>query len=135
MLALATKYGNGPVLLKAIAKEEDISEKYLGQIILSLKSYDLVKSFRGARGGYSLSRQPSEISLKEIVEVLEGDLSLVECVKTADSCKRMPRCVTQEIWCKLSSTISSTLESFTLLDMVIMYQKKQQPVAEHMYFI
>ena len=80
MLALAKNYGKEPVYLKDIAKQEDISEKYLSLLIMPLRRIGLVNSVRGAYGGYNLARDPKEITLKEIVVVLEGDCCLVDCV-------------------------------------------------------
>src|SRR4030042_540461 len=81
MVALALNYGKDPVFLKDIAKGENISEKYLSLIIIPLRGVNLVNSVRGAHGGYNLSKEPSQITLKEIVDVLEGECSLVDCVK------------------------------------------------------
>ncbi|MFA5284396.1 MAG: Rrf2 family transcriptional regulator, partial [Smithellaceae bacterium] len=81
MTVLAQNYGKGPVFLKDIAKGENISEKYLSLIIIPLRGVGLINSVRGAHGGYNLSKEPSQITLKEIVDVLEGDCSLVDCVK------------------------------------------------------
>jgi Rrf2 family protein len=80
MVALGAHYGQRPVFLKEIAKAEEISEKYLSQIIMPLKAAGLVNSFRGAHGGYVLSRTPAQISLKDIVGALEGDFNLVGCL-------------------------------------------------------
>ena len=80
MVDLAVKDGKGPILLKDVSRSQEISEKYLSQIIIPLKTAGLVKSFRGAHGGYTLQRDPAKINLLEVVSALEGDLSLVECV-------------------------------------------------------
>jgi Rrf2 family protein len=124
MLALAKNYGKEPVYLKDIAKEEDISEKYLSLIIIPLRGVGLVNSVRGAYGGYNLSRDPSEITLKEIVDVLEGDCSLVDCVKDPSTCPRVPICVSHDIWAIIGGKISETLSSITLDKMVRMNRKK-----------
>lgn len=118
MVALALNYGKGPVFLKDIAKSENISEKYLSLIIIPLRGVGLVSSIRGAHGGYNLSRDPSQITLKEIVDVLEGDCSLVECVKNPSSCARMPICATHDIWATIGEKISDTLSAITLDAMV-----------------
>ena len=86
MVALAFNYGKGPVFLKDIAKGENISEKYLSLIIIPLRRVGLVNSIRGAYGGYILAKDPSQITMKEIVDVLEGDCSLVDCVKNPSTC-------------------------------------------------
>ena len=80
MLALALNYNNGTIPLKTIAKDQGISEKYLEQIINPLTKSGLVKSFRGAQGGYMLTNPPEATTVGEILRVLEGSLSPVDCV-------------------------------------------------------
>jgi Rrf2 family protein len=124
MLALAKNYGKEPVYLKDIAREEDISEKYLSLIIMPLRGIGLVNSVRGAYGGYNLARDPSGISLKEIVDVLEGDCTLVDCIKNPSACPRVPVCVSHDIWAIIGGKISETLSSITLDKMVRMNRRK-----------
>jgi Rrf2 family protein len=124
MLALAKNYGKEPMYLKDIARQEDISEKYLSLIIIPLREIGLINSVRGAYGGYNLSRDPSQITLKEIVDVLEGDCSLVDCVKDPSLCQRVPICVSHDIWAIIGGKISETLSSITLDKMVRMNRKK-----------
>lgn len=124
MFELALNYGKSSLLLKDIAKRQDISEKYLSKLIIPLKSAGLVNSIRGAHGGYILAREPSKISIKEIVEVLEGDISPVECVKNKSFCDRYLDCPVRDIWCKLDRQISSTLESISLEDVIRDYKDK-----------
>src|SRR4030065_2254437 len=81
MLELASRYGEGPIELREIAKRENISPKYLEQVIIPLRTAGLVKSVRGSKGGYSLAKPPSEILLKDVIEVLEGPLDLIECLR------------------------------------------------------
>lgn len=118
MLELALHYGKGPMLLKDIAKREEMSEGYLEHLIPLLKSGKLIHSNRGAHGGYTLAKPPSEINLKEIVQSLEGSLSPVECVDIQSFCHRAGFCVTRDIWKELGEKISQTLEAVTLKDMV-----------------
>lgn len=118
MIDLALNYGQGPVLLKNIARRQDISEKYLGQLIIPLKTRGLVNSLRGAHGGYQLAKPPAKISLKEIVEALEGDVNVVECVKKPDVCDRVASCISRNIWRDLNEKISQILKSQTLADLI-----------------
>ena len=127
MQQLALNYENGPMLLKDIAKKEDISEGYLEHLIPSLKSARLIISTRGAHGGYSLTKPPYEITLKEVVEALEGPLSPVECIEAPSVCQRAQFCVTRDIWKELGDRISQTLNSITLGDMVKMQKNKKEP--------
>lgn len=124
MLVLADNYGKGPMFLKDIARGENISEKYLSLIIIPLRGVGLVNSIRGAHGGYNLAKEPSTITLKEIVDVLEGDCSLVECVKNPSSCPRVPICASHDIWAIIGEKISETLSSITLDMLVKMSQEK-----------
>lgn len=128
MVALARNYGKGPVFLKDIARSENISEKYLSLIIIPLKGVGLVNSVRGAYGGYNLNKDPSEITLKEIVDVLEGDCSLVDCVRNPSSCPRVPTCASHDVWAIIVERIAETLSSITLDHLVKMNQEKEENV-------
>lgn len=123
MLALARNYGNGNTFLKDIAREEDMSEKYLSLIIIPLKGVGLVNSVRGASGGYTLAREPSQITLKDIVEVLEGDC-LVDCLKDPKACSKVSTCASRDVWAMLGGKISETLSSITLQQLVEMDNEK-----------
>ncbi|HVN70465.1 MAG TPA: Rrf2 family transcriptional regulator [Desulfomonilia bacterium] len=124
MLELALNNTGNSVYLKDIAKEEEMSEKYLSLIIIPLKAAGFVNSTRGAHGGYTLAKKPSEITLKEIVDVLEGDTCLVDCVKNASACPRSGTCASRDLWTIVSDRISQTLVSITLEDLVRMSREK-----------
>jgi Rrf2 family protein len=125
MLALARNYGKGNTFLKDIAREEEISEKYLSLIIIPLKGVGLVNSVRGASGGYTLAREPSQITLKDIVDVLEGDC-LVDCLKDPKACSRVSTCASHDIWAMVGGKISETLRSITLEQLVLMNREKME---------
>lgn len=118
MLELALNFNKGTIFLKDIAEKEEISEKYLSHLVIPLKSSGLISSSRGAHGGYKLAKSPSQITLKEIVQTLEGGISCVECVKNPSICSRVSKCVTRGIWEKLDEKISDELSSITLEDLV-----------------
>ncbi len=118
MLELASRYGEGPLELKEIAKKENISLKYLEQVINPLRAGGLVKAVRGSKGGYSLAKSPSEICLYDVIETLEGPLNLVECLNDLKACQKVTSCVTRDIWKEVSDAISKILYSVTLEDMV-----------------
>ncbi len=118
MMELASHYGEGPILLKDIAQRQDISEKYLWQLINSLKIAKLVNSARGSHGGYTLAKSPSDINLNDIICVLEGKPSLVECIDNPVVCDRSEMCAARDIWDEVSHKISETLRTITLKDMV-----------------
>jgi Rrf2 family protein len=128
MLNLALHYNEGKeaVVLKNISKEEDLSIRYLEQIIIPLKINKLVKSVRGAGGGYTLARHPSDITLCQIVEVLEGTCALVDCVEDPDSCERVGECATQVVWKEASDLLKNYFESKTLQDLVEIAKKKKK---------
>jgi Rrf2 family cysteine metabolism transcriptional repressor len=128
MLNLALHFAEGKeaVVLKNISEEEDLSIRYLEQIIIPLKIHKLVKSVRGAGGGYTLARDPSKITVCEIVEVLEGSCSLVDCVEDDEFCERATECATHEIWKEASKLLKNFFESKTLQDLVIIAKKKRR---------
>ncbi len=132
MLELALHYGQPPVLLKDIAEHQEISMKYLWQLISPLKAAGLIKSSRGAHGGYILAKSPTEITLKDIVGVLEGGLSPVDCLDNFSLCQRAKFCVTRDIWQILKDKILETLDSVTLKDMLDKQKaKKETQLAYH----
>jgi Rrf2 family protein len=124
MLELALGYGKGNIFLKDIASRQEISEGYLEHLVPSLKAAGLVTSTRGARGGYALAKSPSEITLKDIVLLMEGSLYPVKCADTPKSCGRSRYCVTQDVWKELGQKIEETLGSITLEDLVHRHKEK-----------
>lgn len=127
LLDLATHGNDGtPVYLSDIAKREGISEKYLEHIFGALHKAGLVKAFRGRKGGYLLTRLPDEITLNEIIAVLEGPCSLVDCVTDVTSCPKTDSCVTREVWSLLGSKIEEVLTGFTLAALAERQTQKTQ---------
>lgn len=118
MYNLKENSGKGPIALKDIAKEENLSESYLEQLFSLLKKADLVKSIRGAGGGYVLSREPKDIAIGEIINALEGDISLSCCdLGKNANCGKLKDCATRDILSKLQGQIEDVMESMTLADM------------------
>ncbi len=128
MLRLAKNYDKGPIFLKDIAQNEEISEKYLSQLVIPLKASGLIFALRGAQGGYQLRKHPSKITIKDIVQVLEGHLSPVECVKNHSVCSRVKDCSARDIWETLYKKISETLDSITLNDLLESEELKEELV-------
>ena len=118
ILELALEYGKDPLQIKVIAEREDISNKYLEQLIAMLKSAGLVRSIRGPRGGYMLAKPPEEIQLKDIFTTLEGPMVPAECLDHPEYCPRCSDCATREIWQELQNAVFGVLESVTLADLV-----------------
>lgn len=127
MIDLALSYEEGGfIFLRDIAKKEDISEKYLGQLIIPLRSAGLIASKRGAEGGYQLARPPETITVLEIVEALEGKLVIVDCLRDEGVCSRASGCAAREIWQKLQEAIVGTLGTITLADAVRIAREKSR---------
>ncbi len=126
MLNLAKHYKNRneAVILKSVSDDEDISIRYLEQIVIPLKINRLVKSIRGAGGGYTLARRPSEIKLIEILHALEGTCCLVDCVEDPDYCDRIPICATFDVWKEASNLLKNYFEGITLQDLIKIHDKK-----------
>jgi Rrf2 family protein len=117
MVDLAANYGNGITLLKDVSRREAISEKYLGQIIIALRSAGLLISHRGSRGGYALARPPESLTVKDVVEAIDGRIAVVPCVGEKPDCDRLEACVTMAVWKKLNRDIEASLCAFTLADL------------------
>jgi Rrf2 family protein len=126
MLDLAAHYGEGPVFLKDISQREDISEKYLWHLINPLKSVGLIHATRGAHGGYELAKVPSEISVKDILEIVEGHICLVDCVEKPATCKRSDFCITRDLWGDASKVLAETLDKTTLASLLVRQKDKKQ---------
>lgn len=126
MLDIALHSGERPVALKDVAARQEISEKYLEQIIIKLSKADLVRGTRGARGGYVLSREPEQISVGDILRVVEGNLSPVDCADCSgqSECSRADSCITIDLWRDMKAALESVVDNRTLADLVASYHKK-----------
>jgi len=118
MLDLAAHHDQGPTPLREIAKRQDLSVKYLEQLIIPLKAAGYIRSVRGARGGYTLAKKPDKISIGQVIKVLEGGLSLVDCVEDPKVCERENNCPTRDIWLRMSERLMEELSSLTLRDVL-----------------
>jgi Rrf2 family protein len=134
LLDLALHQGEGLVLLKDIARRQEVSLPYLEHLIAPLIAADLVRSTRGARGGVSLIKPPSEIKLSEVVQLLEGSIAPVDCVNNPALCHRSAACVTRDIWTEMKDAMEQILDSTTLQDLVERQKIKDRP-KEMMYHI
>jgi len=112
--------------MKDIAKRQEISERYLEQLVLHLKAAGLVKPLRGANWIYSLAKSPLQIGLGEIIRVLEGSIAPVECVDDLNMCNRAPHCASRDIGKEVKETMENILESITMQDLVERQKSKQQ---------
>jgi Rrf2 family iron-sulfur cluster assembly transcriptional regulator len=118
MLDMAEHYKQGPVQLGDIAKRQDISVKYLEQIIIPLKKEHYVRSVRGPKGGHVLAKAPEEITVGEIVALLEQGDSLTECSDNPEVCDRAPRCPTRYVWKEAARAMFARLSAITLADLM-----------------
>jgi Rrf2 family protein len=118
MAILALRYGHGPVLLREISEREAISEKYLSQIVIPLRSASLIRSVRGARGGYVLAREPAQIDLRQIVEALEGGLDIADSDASAAKSASLAGLVVRGVWEELGAQIARSLSEITLEEIV-----------------
>lgn len=119
MLDLATYNTGVPVSLKDIAARQDISEKYLEQIISILNKAGFVRSIRGAQGGYSLTKKPEDYTVGMILRLTEGELTPVDCVVPGSAvCEKRSTCVTVRVWEKLYEAISGVVDNITLEDLL-----------------
>ncbi len=118
MMDLALHHGGVPVSLREIAERQGISEKYLWNLIAPLKTTGLIRSTRGSNGGFTIAKPFSQISLKDIVHILEGPLCMAECVADPTVYDCFSTCVTRDIWSEAEDRIQQVFESITLEDMV-----------------
>jgi Rrf2 family protein len=117
MVELAVNYGSEPISIKKISESQNISEYYLEQLFSTLRKADLIKSIRGAQGGYVLSREPKDITIAEVMYVLEGPVEIADCIED-DSCNNTDCCATRLLWSKIKNSIDEVMESITLQDIV-----------------
>ncbi len=118
MLDMAQHYREGPLQLGDIAKRQEVSVKYLEQIIIPLKKAHYIESVRGRKGGHILTKPPEEITVGEIVALLEDRNDLVECAEDATVCERADICPTRLLWKEAYEAMFDRLEAITLADLV-----------------
>lgn len=135
MFDLALHEGEGAIALKSIAQREGISEKYLEHLFASLKKAGLITSVRGAQGGYRLARPPEEITLGDIIRVLEGPVAPTECVldDARGRCSRAHQCVMRHVWSQVRDKVNAILDEITLQQIV---EEQRKLTGEgYMYYI
>ena len=117
VLDMAQRYGKRAIQLGEIAKRQNVSVKYLEQIIRPLKKANYIKSFRGARGGHMLNKPPEEITVGEIVALLEDSPSLTPCVDNPDICDRVVNCPTHLIWQEATNAMYEKLNQINFSEL------------------
>ena len=123
MYDLAQYGSDTPQPIKSIAERQNIPEAYLEQLIGQLRRSGLVKSVRGAQGGYLLSRSPAEITVGEVLRTLEGELAVVDCLMEEDACHKACSCPTRVVWKKLRDGLNQIVDGITLQDMLDDYER------------
>jgi Rrf2 family transcriptional regulator, cysteine metabolism repressor len=126
MIELARKYGEGPTSLKSIAQTHNLSEHYLEQLIAPLRNARLVKSIRGAYGGYVLGEEPIKITAGDIIRVLEGPISPVEVLEDEEPAKR-------ELWIRIRDAVVDVIDNTTLEDLANYTEDGEQ--EPYMFYI
>ena len=121
MVALAKNYGDGPMSIAAVSKASSVPTAYLEQLIGPLRRAGLVKSTRGAHGGYQLTRDPHEVRVGDVYRVMEGPVAPMECVSediSEQTCPLIAGCETRPVWLQMRDAIANTLDSTTLGDLI-----------------
>ncbi len=129
LLDLALHDNGSPRMIRDIAGSQRISEKYISRLIIDLRRAGMVKSIRGSRGGYRIARYPKNLTVLDVIEVMEGPVSIIDCV-TTESCDRQRGCAVRSIWCDMNNQIRSALAAVTLQD-VIDRQRENEEMAEY----
>ena len=124
LIDLATHDPEKPRMLKDIAESQQISEKYISRLVIDLRRAGLIRSVRGVKGGFHLAKLPEEITLLKVLETMEGPLSVVECVKSPEKCKRQMLCPARSIWKKLNDDIRGLTSKITLHDILNAYRRQ-----------
>ena len=117
MVDLAMHYGDAPVSIKTISQRQNISEYYLEQLFSPLRKAKLIKSIRGAQGGYVLNYAPKDITVADVMNVLEGPVEIAECIEGTE-CDNIDFCATRLLWEKIKNSIDEVMKNITLQDIV-----------------
>ncbi|MBB6623064.1 Rrf2 family transcriptional regulator [Clostridium gasigenes] len=125
MVDLSIHYGDTPVSIKTISKRQNISEYYLEQLFSPLRKAGLIKSIRGAQGGYVLNKTPDQIKVSDVMYVLEGPIEIAECIEGVE-CNNVDCCATRLLWEKIKNSIDEVMESITLQDIANDYASIKQ---------
>ncbi len=124
LLDLALHENDEPRLLRDISASQQISEKYISRLIIALREAGMVRSIRGAHGGFRLAKAPADLTLLDVLEVMEGPISIVNCVESPGKCPKSRDCGTREIWDRLNAEIRESMRKITLQDIIVNYQNQ-----------
>ncbi len=134
LLELALHQGEGPIFLKDIARQQQMSLPYLEHLVAPLIAGGIIRSTKGPKGGISLARNAEDIKLSEIIRLLEGSIAPVECVISPEVCRRSGTCATRDVWSRLKEAMDEVLEATTLQELAER-QKQKSRNETSMYYI
>ena len=120
-----------PRMVREIAENQGISEKYISHLIIDLRKAGFIKSIRGAGGGYRLSKSPQQIKLLDIIEVMEGTINLVNCTEKNQICQRSVLCPAKDIWLQISQEFRTVLAKYTLQDFLNQYMANGEQFLDY----
>ena len=118
LVELVERKDDVPVRLKDLAEACQVSEAFLAKIFQSLTQKNIIKSHRGVKGGFSLSKDPAKVTLFEIVDICEGGVALNHCMRKVDPCNRSGNCAMSKVWNKAQKSLEAALSETTLADLV-----------------
>ncbi|MCP4715904.1 MAG: RrF2 family transcriptional regulator [Deltaproteobacteria bacterium] len=133
MIDIAQYSNSCATMLKDIAQRMDVSPKYLDHILSSLRKAGLIINTRGKGGGYFMNRAPAQITVKDIVNAVEGEICPVECVNNLSACTKIPLCPTHDTWVAVKIAIESVLSETTVQDLIEKQHRKSS--SQHTYSI
>ena len=125
LMEMARRYGEGPVLLRDISENQQISLQYLERLMAPLAAAGLIHTTRGAKGGVWLAKQPQEIKLSRVIEAMEGPIIPVDCVGDPEVCNRSDLCASRDVWTEVQHAIYKVLDGITLADLLERQEKKE----------
>ena len=123
LMDLAIHQSEKPRLIRDIAKSQQISEKYISRLVIALRKAGMIRSVRGVNGGFHIAMKPEDITLLDVIEAMEGPLSIVDCVTMPGKCSHSKNCAPREIWGKLNEDIRELMRGTTLADILESYKK------------
>jgi len=126
LMDLALHQSEKPRLIRDIAKSQQISEKYISRLVIALRKAGMIRSVRGVNGGFHIAMKPEDITLLNVIEVMEGPLSIVDCVSTPKCCAHSKDCAPREVWCSLNENIRTLMSGTTLADILASYERQNK---------
>ena len=137
LLELALNYNKGVLSIGELAQKGDIPDKFLEQVLLTLKRGGFVDSKRGINGGYFLARPPSHITIGEVVRFIEGPVEPITCVgkKNYKECKDFASCIFKDVWSQVNTAISLVVDTVTFAELVRRIEGKRKKKEAYTYSI